>query len=625
MNRAMKKLAAVFLMLAFAVAVPGYMFPAYAATGKLTFSDPSVTVGNEVSVTMKIATGDGTLGKSDVMLEYDASALEFKNGTNANGGAGQIRVTGSMESANQTVFTFSLRFKALKAGSTAIRVVSQEVYDADDRTVTLSHVGSSAVTVNASSSSSGDAALASLTISPGTLSPAFSEDITDYTATVYGDTTSVAVSAPAKSSGASVSVSGHENLQVGENAIVCTVTAENGTTKTYTITVTKVEGEAPEGSEAATEPQGNVNIAVDEGNWQVAESFDASLLPEGFTQTEYSYEGRPVQAGIDEQGNVLLYMTDENGNGDFFFYDVSTNTLSQYVTVLMAEKTIIVLSPDMIPAEVSLPEGFAPCNIDIGSHTVHGWIWSDSSETPEYCVVYGMNADGERNFYRYDQKEMTLQRYFADPDAESLRAQYVALAEEHNSLIEDYNTRGTIIAALFGVCIVLVIVMVVLLLMKNRRPKNGYDSSRERYVIPEDDDDYRRKPARNGRAGDGAGRETARRSGGTAAVREEARPSRDEDRPARPKRRVYEEEPGIEDLDLEEDERPVRPARSAETEQGRRRPSGSGENAGNEPVNDVTAVEKNIAAALAKEATEAASGKEADDEDDDFEFIDLDL
>ena len=49
MNRKIKKIAAVFLtLLMFIAAVPGQMLTAYAATGKITFSDPTVTVGNQV-------------------------------------------------------------------------------------------------------------------------------------------------------------------------------------------------------------------------------------------------------------------------------------------------------------------------------------------------------------------------------------------------------------------------------------------------------------------------------------------------------------------------------------------------------------------------------------------------
>ena len=204
----------------------------------------------------------------------------------------------------------------------------------------------------------------------------------------------------------------------------------------------------------------------------MAASFDASLLPEGFSVTEFTYDGQAVQAAKDASGNILLYMTNDSGQGDFFLFDATANILAPYVTVRMAERQIIVLPPEQIPDEVALPEGFAECTIDIGNHTVHGWIWnSRTQEVPEYCVVYGQNENGERNFYRYDQKEMTMQRYFQDPDAADLRTKYTEIAETYTELLAEYKTRGWIIAVLAGVSVLLAVLLVVALVV--RKPKKA--------------------------------------------------------------------------------------------------------------------------------------------------------
>ena len=483
MNRRLKRLAAMFMVLFLCIAaVPMQMLTAHAATGKITFSDPSVTVGEQVSVKMKIASSDNTaLGASDVRLQYDSSALQFLSGTSANGGAGSIRVIGAMESENQTTFTFTLKFKALKAGTSNIKVTSQEVYDANSQVVTIDHVGSSAVKVTAPVTYSKDATLSGLTISPGELTPAFSADVTDYTATVGADVEKLTVSAPATHDKASVSVSGNEGLQIGENTITCKVKAEDGeTTKTYTILVTKTEELPTEsaGETSAPVTSGGSATNVEDGNWQVAASFDASLLPSGFSVTEFTYDGQAVQAAADAQGNVLLYMTNESGEGEFFLFDPTSNILAPYVTVRMAEKQIIVLPPEQIPDDITLPEGFAECTIDIGSHTVHGWIWNSKTENvPEYCIVYGQNDEGERNFYRYDQKEMTMQRYFRDPDAADLRAKYTELAETYTELLAEYKTRGWIIAVLAGVSVLLAVLLVVSLIV--RKPKKAAAEEKE--------------------------------------------------------------------------------------------------------------------------------------------------
>ena len=97
---------------------------------------------------------------------------------------------------------------------------------------------------------SDDSGLSSLALSAGTLSPAFAVDTTTYTATVANDVATVTVTAEASSDYAMVVVSPEESddsategvevaLVEGANTITVTVTAEDGASKTYTITVTR--------------------------------------------------------------------------------------------------------------------------------------------------------------------------------------------------------------------------------------------------------------------------------------------------------------------------------------------------------------------------------------------------
>lgn len=624
MSKYMKKLAAVLLAFAFIVMLPAGFLVSFAATGKISFSDPTASVGNQVSVNMKI-TSDEALGSSDVMLEYDSSALEFVSGTNANGGAGSVRVKGSMESEGQKTFSFTLKFKALKAGTSSITVKSQEVYDAASQAVTISHVGNSAVKVNAADSSSKDATLSSLTIAPGTLTPAFSADVTEYTAVVSSDVTSVTVSAPANDSNATVSISGNDDLQDGENTITCKVTAEDGTTATYTILVTKsdnAETSAEEPvDETGTETDGNAGVVGEEGNWTVAETFDDADLPDGFTATETEYDGKTVKAATDDTGITLLYMTDDSGNGDFFVYDSEKGTLSPYVVVRMAEKNIVVLPPECIPEGTALPDGFAECTIDIGDHTVHGWIWKDSGdEAPEYCVVYGRNENGEEGFYRYDQKEMTLQRYFQDPDAADARSKYIKVAEDYNSLLKDYDIRGFVVIGLFALCIVLVIIIIILLL---RKPKAPVPSGKGGY---RDEDDYEYEtPKRSKRTEKRNAPKKTERTDRKTSVRRQAREDdflyEEEEMPRRRQAAPAARRPAAE-------ERPVRSAAPAPVERPAARPVVTSARSVTAPARpaqrNVEEAERALSRSLAGEMKKTAPVQEKE-ADDDFEYIDLDL
>ena len=77
-----------------------------------------------------------------------------------------------------------------------------------------------------------------LSTSHGTLLPAFSPIVLNYTVNVANDVTAIYIRAIAML-GATVSGAGSHNLNVGQNTITLTVTASAGNTQTYTIVVTR--------------------------------------------------------------------------------------------------------------------------------------------------------------------------------------------------------------------------------------------------------------------------------------------------------------------------------------------------------------------------------------------------
>jgi hypothetical protein len=93
-----------------------------------------------------------------------------------------------------------------------------------------------------------DSSLSNLTVSPGTLSPGFSSTTTNYTVSVTNATTQVAITPTVNQANATVTVGGYDTttgtarnfgLNVGDNAFNIIVTAQNGSTTTYTLTVTR--------------------------------------------------------------------------------------------------------------------------------------------------------------------------------------------------------------------------------------------------------------------------------------------------------------------------------------------------------------------------------------------------
>ena len=462
MNRKLKKLTAGFMLACMiAIAGPAGQMASWAADAKIAFSDPSVMVGNEVTVNMKV-TSDSALGTAEIMLTYDPNILEFVSGTNANGGAGAIKVLGTMDSADQKAFSFTLKFKALQAGNTQVSVASQEIYDVESQVLSLSKQGSASVKVTSPATYSKDATLKSLKISPGTLTPGFSASVDSYTAEIDANTTDLIVNAVAANAGAHVTLQGDKGLKAGVNQVVIKVTAEDGqTAKNYTIQVKKAEGgEAPPATDASSEMSeaefGAAAVTIDGTEYKIASSFEESALPEGFEAGTYSYKGTEVMCGKGlEKDLVLLYLKDSGGNGGFYIYSEGTDTWSQFVQVETVAKAIVILPLD---GDAVLPEGFRKRQADIDGVRVTGWVENSEAE-PQYCLFYAMNWNGEKHFYRYDLSEKTIQRYYASGVSNE---EYVKMANTYNDLTKDYRMQFYILIVVSVVALGLLITLIVL-------------------------------------------------------------------------------------------------------------------------------------------------------------------
>lgn len=419
MSLKLKKLAA-GLFLACILAVPGSLgqMTAFAANTRIAFSDPSVMVGNEVTVTVKV-TSDSDLEKAMVMLAYDPEALKFISGTGANGDAGAVKLQGSSDSIGQKALEFTLKFKAEKAGETQITVNSQEIYGGDSTLLTVDKQGNSTVKVTSPATFSKDATLKSLKISPGELTPEFSPSVEAYTAGVGTQTQDLVVNAVAANAGANVSLEGDKGLKDGENKVVVTVKAEDGTTvKKYSILVTRSEaGDRPIGSSQTGDSEaaaGGVTVLIDGKQYKAASSFEASMLPEGFEPEEHVLKGTSVMAGKGlEKDLTLFYLFDENGKGAFYIYNEKADSWSPFAELQTSSKSIVIVPLD---AGVTVPAGFEKRVIQINGVNVTGWVAESESAKgadPVHCLFYGMNWNGDKGFYLYDKTESTLQRYFA--------------------------------------------------------------------------------------------------------------------------------------------------------------------------------------------------------------------
>ena len=137
---------------------------------------------------------------------------------------------------------------ATEVGETLEVIVTYTDGHGPDKSVTSA---ATVAVLAASETLSSDADLSSLTLSAGALVPAFAADTVDYTAEVGNAVTRIRVTPTVNDATASVTVAGTAvasgatsaaiALEVGANTIDIVVAAQDGTEKTYTVTITRAE------------------------------------------------------------------------------------------------------------------------------------------------------------------------------------------------------------------------------------------------------------------------------------------------------------------------------------------------------------------------------------------------
>ena len=143
---------------------------------------------------------------------------------------------------------------------------------------------------------SNDASLSALAVSRGVLSPAFDPAEKNYTVTVGNNVTSIDVTGSANHSAATVAGNVKDKtLPVGVTAVNLTVTAEDGTTDTYRVTVRRLSNDATLSS-----------LAVSAGN--LSPAFNPNVTEYGVTLasgvTRVNVTGVAAHAGARVEGNV---------------------------------------------------------------------------------------------------------------------------------------------------------------------------------------------------------------------------------------------------------------------------------------------------------------------------------
>ena len=476
---------------------------AQASSLSVGVSASSVKIGDTVTVSITVPAGVS----ATVNVTYPSGTFSFSSASDtasANGGTVSMTI-GSYGSSN-TKTTGTMKFKAKAAGSATFSASAPIAGNQDGDRVS---VGGASASVrvkneanennsNKSDSSNGsdasdnnsddnktksaDNSLASLTLSSGSLSPAFKYNVTNYTAEVANDVTSVVVSAKTSNANATVeSVKGGENLSVGDNKIQIVVKAENGVTATYTITVTRKESgdntDEPE-PDNTDEPQ---EQCYDIGGVKMypSEDGDESQIPEGFALSEITLWEKAYPYWVNDTigSDVgLIYLVDENKeNGAWYRISEASPYEANPFICFKSEYGYIIATPEKM--NETAPAGYTSETINIeGKGVADAFVKAGDEEN---CLIYAVNQDGVYGLYQYDLQDRTYMRYKEAPVAEDTQVPEEPTIED-STKVSDLESQNRLLFYAFIVVVAILLIVIVILVVKRRHDGDDY----------EDDDDY---------------------------------------------------------------------------------------------------------------------------------------
>ena len=222
------------------------LLPVTAEAAGASFSGSgSVRAGDSVTVTFSVS-GSNIQGITAV-LHYDSSTLTLTGTRQLIGDTWSVDMSGgnllaydqslnNPISGSSAVLAVTFRVKSGVAAGTKVSATITDIVTSDGNSD--QNLNDASWSASVASPPSGNANLSSLSCGSYALSPSFSAGTTEYSVTVPYDVSRLPLDYSAADGGANVSVSGNQ-LSVGVNTMVLTVTAANGATRRYTISVTR--------------------------------------------------------------------------------------------------------------------------------------------------------------------------------------------------------------------------------------------------------------------------------------------------------------------------------------------------------------------------------------------------
>ena len=394
---------------------------AASATISVSTNKSKVVVGGTFTVSTKISSS-ATLGSWEWTLDYDKSKFKLVSGGNV------YFFSDYGENARSKTWTL----KAIAKGSGTVTVKSAGAYDKNENKLSMNRRSKTVKVITQAeleASYSKDNTLKSLSVDGYDLSPSFSKDETNYKVEVPADTTKININVSKNDSAASVNGDGEHEVSEGENKFVITVTAENGSTKEYTLIVSVIDPNP-------------ITVKINDKDYVIVKRTSSIESKENFEIKEIEIDGQKVPSLFNESANVtLIALKDSEGNIKLYLYNEKDKSYKEYNEISLEKSKLLPLDIDK-----KFDSAYKEKTIKINDIEVKALAQKDS----EYAIIKAKDlTNGKDNYYLYDSKNNTAIIY-----TDEMTKHYKDKIKMYTEIIIFLGAETTIIICIL-ICILL--------------------------------------------------------------------------------------------------------------------------------------------------------------------------
>lgn len=383
----MKKLIGVFILLFI-------LLPSNVSAGNATISlrsnKATYIVGNTVSITATVS-ADTNIGGWEFALKYDTSKLRFVSSTTIGG----TSVVDFFSQSGQKSKTYTFTFRAISSGSANLWISGAEVYDVNDvkHNTKITSLSLKIMTqAELESTFSKNNYLKTLEVVGYDITPKFSKDILNYSATLKPETKTATIKATVEDSKASLRLPEITELKDGNNEFKIVVEAQNGVERIYNLNL-------------IVEELDPIIVKVGQEEFSMIRKKEQLDCPDLFSDKELKYNNEAIPGCYSEiTKTTLMALKDAKGNVSLF---INENDVFKPYKELIINR--LILYPSELKNSVKIPVNTLKKTIEISDQQVVAYQFNDNKD---FFLVYGKNMEtNEEKLYIYDSKEMTMQRY----------------------------------------------------------------------------------------------------------------------------------------------------------------------------------------------------------------------